>query len=153
MQMNGGSGGLHSEINITPLVDVVLVLLIIFMVIVPLTVRGYDVDIPRASLDVPPPETRNEQIVLGINTAMCPIFEPLAEQDLPADCVVLINDERVPVNELRQRVVEVLGTRDVGHRVLFLAAQDRMNYEGVMRIVDVAKSGVDELRIGLVTGG
>ena len=41
-----GSGGFQSEINVTPLVDVVLVLLIIFMVIIPLTMRGYDVDIP-----------------------------------------------------------------------------------------------------------
>ena len=49
---NRGSGSsLQSEINITPLVDVVLVLLIIFMVVVPLLMEGYDVDIPRASAD------------------------------------------------------------------------------------------------------
>jgi biopolymer transport protein ExbD len=48
MGMNGnGSVGLQSEINVTPLVDVVLVLLIIFMVVVPLMLEGYDVDTPR----------------------------------------------------------------------------------------------------------
>ena len=45
---------LQSEINITPLVDVVLVLLIIFMVVVPLLMKGYDVDIPRASAEAAP---------------------------------------------------------------------------------------------------
>ena len=50
MQFNRGDSGssLQSEINITPLVDVVLVLLIIFMVVVPLLMQGYDVDIPRS---------------------------------------------------------------------------------------------------------
>ena len=53
MQFNSNDSGssLQSEINITPLVDVVLVLLIIFMVVVPLLIEGYDVDIPRASAD------------------------------------------------------------------------------------------------------
>jgi len=53
MQFNSNDFGsnLQSEINITPLVDVVLVLLIIFMVVVPLLMEGYDVDIPRASAD------------------------------------------------------------------------------------------------------
>src|SRR6266446_6891437 len=53
MQFNNNDSGsrLQSEINITPLVDVVLVLLIIFMVVVPLLLEGYDVDIPRASAD------------------------------------------------------------------------------------------------------
>ena len=51
--------GLQSEINITPLVDVVLVLLIIFMVVVPLLMQGYDVDIPRASADASPRRPKN----------------------------------------------------------------------------------------------
>ncbi len=58
MQFNGGGPGsdLQSEINITPLVDVVLVLLIIFMVVVPLLLKGYDVGIPRASAETAPAE-------------------------------------------------------------------------------------------------
>ena len=56
MQVNtdGSGSSLQSEINITPLVDVVLVLLIIFMVVVPLLMQGYDVDIPRPSSDAAP---------------------------------------------------------------------------------------------------
>ncbi|HXV78037.1 MAG TPA: biopolymer transporter ExbD [Candidatus Polarisedimenticolaceae bacterium] len=155
MQIDGGSGGggLQSEINVTPLVDVVLVLLIIFMVIIPLTIRGYDVDIPRASFDVAPPEPRNEQVVLAIDAATCPIVDPPGAAGLPADCVVRLNDDRVGIAELAARVGEIFAQREAEHRVLFLAAQDRLNYEGVMRVIDVAKSGVDGLRIGLVTGG
>ena len=58
MQFDGGSGtNLQSEINVTPLVDVVLVLLIIFMVVVPLLLKGYDVGMPRTSTDAAPAQS------------------------------------------------------------------------------------------------
>jgi len=146
-----GSGGLQSEINVTPLVDVVLVLLIIFMVIVPLTLHGYDVDIPGESVVTEPVEQNAEQVVLAIERSDCPVVEPPQTEGLPGDCRVRINDERLPVTELASRVAEIFATREGLDRVLFLAADDRLNYEGVMRIVDVAKSEAEGLRIGLVT--
>jgi biopolymer transport protein ExbD len=151
MQMNGGSDGLHSEINITPLVDVVLVLLIIFMVIVPLTLHGYDVDIPGESIVTEPVEPSHEQIVLAIDVNDCPVVDPPETEGLPGDCRVRVNDEQLPVTQLAGRVAELFATREGPDRVLFLAAGDPLNYEGVMRIVDVAKSEVEGLRIGLVT--
>ena len=54
----GEPGKMQAAINITPLVDVVLVLLIIFMVIVPLLMQGYDIDIPRTSADAVPAQTK-----------------------------------------------------------------------------------------------
>ena len=72
MQFNNDSGSsLQSEINITPLVDVVLVLLIIFMVVVPLLMEGYDVDIPRASAEMTA-ETAESQLILSIGFTACP---------------------------------------------------------------------------------
>ena len=70
---------------------------------------------------------------------------------MPRDCRVRINDDEIPVTDLARRIAEIFETRGSSDRVLFLAAQERLNYEGVMRIVDIAKSGVEELRIGLVT--
>ena len=144
------SGGLQSEINVTPLVDVVLVLLIIFMVIVPLTMRGYDLVIPGESAD-PPREPELEQIVLAIEPELCPALEPPESAGLPVDCRVRFDRASVPVAELASRLSETYAGRDAEHRVLFLAADDRLNYEAVMRIVDAAKGAVAGLRIGLVT--
>src|SRR5207247_10678785 len=91
MQFNSSDSGssLQSEINITPLVDVVLVLLIIFMVVVPLLMEGYDVDIPRASADTSAPVVES-QLILGIGVTACPILTPPAGAGIPKDCQVTL---------------------------------------------------------------
>jgi biopolymer transport protein ExbD len=141
---------LQSEINITPLVDVVLVLLIIFMVVVPLLMQGYDVDIPRASAEVVPAQAVESQLILRIGPTECSILEPPSGEGLPADCHVTLNDAKIPAAELSARVVQTLGGRPTEQRVLFLAADDRLNYEGVLRIIDLAKSGIEDLKIEFV---
>jgi len=152
MQLNSGSdSGLQSEINITPLVDVVLVLLIIFMVVVPLLMEGYDVSIPRASADNTAAQSEEAQLVLTIVPTGCNILQPPAGEGLPADCNVTLADRKIPVAELPVRVAELLGGRPSEKRVLFLAADDSLNYEGVLRIVDLAKSGVEDLSIEFLT--
>ena len=62
-----------------------------------------------------------------------------------------VNDEDGPVADLAGHIGEIFAARSDSDRVLFLAVDDELNYEGVMRIVDMAKSGVEDLRIGLVT--
>ena len=59
-------------------------------------------------------------------------------------------DQKIPAAELPARVAEILGGRPAEKRVLFLAADDRLNYEGVLRIVDLAKSGVEDLKIEFI---
>jgi biopolymer transport protein ExbD len=152
MQFDTGASGsdLQSEINITPLVDVVLVLLIIFMVVVPLLLQGYDVETPRPSSDVAPVQAEEVQVILRIGPTACNMVAPPAGEGLPADCRVTLAEQEIPAAELPARVAEILGGRPADSRVLFLAADDRLNYEGVLRIVDLAKSSVDDLTIAFI---
>ena len=153
MQLNSDVSGsdLHSEINVTPLVDVVLVLLIIFMVVVPLLLQGYDANIARTSANAAPAQAEESQLILSIVPTTCRILEPPAGEGLPADCRVTLADREIPAADLPARVAEILGGRPAEKRVLFLAADNRLNYEGVLRIVDLAKSSVDDLTIEFIT--
>jgi biopolymer transport protein ExbD len=148
---DGPGAELQSEINITPLVDVVLVLLIIFMVVVPLLLKGYDVGIPKASAETAPVEADSSQVVLNIAAGGCPVFAPPEGLGLPADCRVSLDEHVVPASELPSRVADVLGSRAADQRVLFLTADEQLNYEAVLRIVDLAKSGLAGVRIEFVT--
>lgn len=148
----GDSGsGLQSEINITPLVDVVLVLLIIFMVVVPLLMQGYDVNIPKTSTNATPAQSQESRLILIISPAACRIPGVSAAEGLPTDCRVMLGDQKIFASELPARVEEILGSRPPEKRVLFLAADDHMNYEGVLRILDLAKSNVEDLKVEFIT--
>lgn len=145
------SSGLQSEINITPLVDVVLVLLIIFMVVVPLLMQGYDVNIPKTSTNTTSAQSQESRLILIISPAACRVLGPSAGESLPTDCRVMLGDQKIAASELSARVAEILGSRPPEKRVLFLAADDHMNYEGVLRILDLAKSGVEDLKVEFIT--
>jgi biopolymer transport protein ExbD len=150
MQMNSGAS-LQSEINVTPLVDVVLVLLIIFMVVVPLLLEGYDVGMPKTSAASGPPPSEETQLVLGIVPETCPAVDPPPGEGVPSNCRVILAGQDVPVSEVPARVAQLLNGRPADQHVLFLAADDRMNYEVILRIVDMAKTGVDDLQIEFLT--
>jgi biopolymer transport protein TolR len=153
MEFNRGDSGsgLQSEINVTPLVDVVLVLLIIFMVVVPLLMQGYDVNIPKTSTNSTAAQSQDSRLILSISPTTCRILGPSAGERLPTDCRVTLGDQNIPATELPARVAEILGSRPTEKRVLFLAADDGLNYEGVLRILDLAKSGVEDLKVEFIT--
>ena len=118
----GSHDGPKSEINVTPLVDVVLVLLIIFMVIQPLMQRGYDVSVPpKAELNTPPPQATDQLIV-----------------SLTARKEIYLNKERVEAGNLAIRLQELLKNR--GNKVVFFSAEDAANYGDAMKVMDIVRN-------------
>jgi biopolymer transport protein TolR len=131
MAMNvGGSGGPKSDINITPLVDVVLVLLIIFMVITPIVQMGYEVQVPpKVETSAPVPQDSNQVIVR-----------------LDAEGRPWINKQQVPMNEFPAKLREVLTGRS--SKVIFFAADGELEYDRVADFMDVCRdNGAQNLGI------
>ncbi len=118
----GGGGGPKSEINVTPLVDVVLVLLIIFMVVQPLLQMGYTVQVPPNSNTPPPPEASKDQIIVTVT----------GNKD------VYLNKERIELQNLPIRLQEVLRNR--GSKVVFFSADDGVNYGKAMEVMDTVRN-------------
>jgi biopolymer transport protein TolR len=126
----GGNNSFMSDINVTPFVDVMLVLLIIFMVTAPMMTQGVDVALPEATADPLPAE--KEHLMISINT----------------QAAVFINDVPVSVEELNEKLKRIMSTRS--DRAVYLKADKDIPYGTVVRVMSEIKlAGVE--RLGMVT--
>src|SRR2546423_12355390 len=117
----GGGGSIKSDINVTPLVDVVLVLLIIFMVITPVVQMGYLVRVPPKAPANLPPSAVQDQIILRL---------------LP-DNHIFINKEEVPEANFPSRVREILHGNT--SKMVFFSGSRDVDYEKTMSFLDQAR--------------
>jgi biopolymer transport protein TolR len=127
-----GSRGQKAEINVTPMIDVLLVLIIIFMVITPITPRGLDALVPQPAADGPGAAAPSHAIVITV----------------AGDHTVRLNAESMDMEALRQRLTLLFRNRAA--EVVFVRGDKGLEFNRVVEVIDLAKgAGVD--RVGLMT--
>lgn len=132
MAFSGGGKGVRSDINVTPLIDVVLVLLIVFMVLVPKLLNQQTVDVPPkadAQMDVQP---TTDQFVVTVSE----------------DGKIAINDEAITLTELPDKVRNLMANRN--KKLMFFNPSDDANYGTVVKVMDMCR-GAGVKTLGIMT--
>src|SRR5215471_16179259 len=135
----GGSGGPKADINMTPMIDVLLVLIIIFMVITPLTPKGLEALVPQPpppNQKQPPPDNRT-------------IVVQVLQQPNGARSKLKINQDDVSWNDLGTRLTDIFKTR--AERIMFVKGDDDVQFQEIAQVIDTAKGTQVIDKIGLLT--
>ena len=131
MDIGGAKGGIKSDINVTPLVDVMLVLLIIMMIVAPLLQKGADVRLPLAANTADKPETQDQTVVA-----------------IDRSDRFFVNGLPVRKEDLRTKVEEILETKK--ERIILIKADVDAKYGAIMDVMDELRaSGIEDM--GLIT--
>jgi biopolymer transport protein TolR len=129
----GAQGGPKSDINMTPMIDVLLVLIIIFMVITPLTPKGLEALVPQPPPPNQPPNTSDQRTVVVV---------------VDKDHHMFINQDPVEENLLQGKLTDIFKTR--AERVVFVKGDPNLEFQWVAKAIDIAHgAGID--KVGLMT--
>jgi biopolymer transport protein ExbD len=135
----GPKGGQNANMNVTPLIDVLLVLLIIFMVITPLTPKGLEALVPQ-----PPPPNQKQPPPTPDRT----IVVQLIDRGAGNPPGLKINQDEATWESLQGRLEDIFKTR--AEKVMFVKGDDNVPFADVASVIDIAHSaGVD--KVGLIT--
>jgi len=131
MDLGGAKGGVKSDINVTPLVDVMLVLLIIMMIVTPMLQQGVQVRLPKADNTIPKPDTQDSTTVA-----------------IAADGGIYLNAKPTTEAELARKLTESMENKK--DKVVFLRADEEAKYGAVMAAFDQLRAAQIE-DIALIT--
>jgi biopolymer transport protein ExbD len=131
MDLGGAKGGVKSDINVTPLCDVMLVLLIIMMIVAPLLQQGVSVKLPVATNTTDKPETQDQTVIA-----------------IAANKTMYLNAKPVQEGELATKINELLESKK--EKIVLIKADEDVEYSAVMAAMDqLRQAGIED--IGLVT--
>jgi biopolymer transport protein TolR len=131
MDLGGAKGGLKADINVTPLVDVMLVLLIIMMLVAPMLQQGVSVKLPTASNTVDKPEVQGQTVIA-----------------IAKDKGIYLNAKQIGEGELATKVTELL--ENAKDKIVLIKADEEVEYSAVMSAMDqLRQAGIED--IGLIT--